>query len=260
QVVSEAAGTNSQSAEGEAAGPSVKVPQFKSWLYLTQHGLNGICKCEASGLSSIRLLSDAGFEPTVIMQHEAVIGGFTCLYEMAHPTNYPQLFSSALGCDYFEKLKVDQRNTQLDSHVKEHLDKEGCVFDLVTLEDGKLTAWLLPPREEGAPGRRALGRGTDGAAVMTGKCTTEEGAPGRRALGRGTDGAAVMTGKCTPEEGAPGRRALGRGTDGAAVMTGKCTTEEGAPGGWALGLGTDGAAVMTGRLNGVAKQLADWFL
>ncbi|KAI9546634.1 hypothetical protein NQZ68_024532 [Dissostichus eleginoides] len=52
------------------------------------------------------------FEPTVIMEHEAVIGGFKCLYwlvknEIAHHTNYPKLLSLAqlLGCDYFEKLK-----------------------------------------------------------------------------------------------------------------------------------------------------------
>ncbi|KAF3855721.1 hypothetical protein F7725_016444 [Dissostichus mawsoni] len=54
------------------------------------------------------------FEPTVIMEHEAVIGGFKCLYwlvknEIAHHTNYPKLLSLAqlLGCDYFEKLKVN---------------------------------------------------------------------------------------------------------------------------------------------------------
>ena len=53
------------------------------------------------------------FEPTVVVEHEAVIGGFKCLYwliknELAHHTNYPKLLSLAelLGCDYFRKLKV----------------------------------------------------------------------------------------------------------------------------------------------------------
>lgn len=50
------------------------------------------------------------------MKHEAIIGGFKCLYwlvknEIAPHTNYPKLLSLAmfLGCDYFEKLKVTQR-------------------------------------------------------------------------------------------------------------------------------------------------------
>lgn len=57
------------------------------------------------------------FEPTVILEHEAIIGGFKCLYwlmknEIAHHTNYPKLLSLAmlLGCDYFEKLKVTSRD------------------------------------------------------------------------------------------------------------------------------------------------------
>lgn len=55
------------------------------------------------------------FEPTVVVEHEAVIGGFKCLYwltknEIAHHTNYSKLLGLAelLGCDYFRKLKVKQ--------------------------------------------------------------------------------------------------------------------------------------------------------
>ena len=54
------------------------------------------------------------FEPVIHLEHEAIIGGFKCLYwliknEMAHHTKYPKLLSLArlLGCDYFDKLKVD---------------------------------------------------------------------------------------------------------------------------------------------------------
>lgn len=50
----------------------------------------------------------------VILEHEAVIGGFKCLYhltkkEQAHHTNYADLLELAelLGCQYFEKLKVN---------------------------------------------------------------------------------------------------------------------------------------------------------
>ena len=52
------------------------------------------------------------FEPIIIMEHEAVIGRFKCLYwlvkiEIAHHPNYGKLLSLAqlLGCDFFEKLK-----------------------------------------------------------------------------------------------------------------------------------------------------------
>ena len=56
----------------------------------------------------------AALEPMVVMEHEAVIGGFKCLYhltkrEQAHHTNYPALLELAklLGCDNFKKLKVN---------------------------------------------------------------------------------------------------------------------------------------------------------
>ncbi|KAK5852473.1 hypothetical protein PBY51_023938 [Eleginops maclovinus] len=151
------------------------------------------------------------FEPTVIIEYEAVIGVFKCLYwlvkkEIVHHTNYPKLLSLAqlLGCDYFEKLKVDHINNyqshrivdemleilaqivelpileeisrQLDLHVR-HLDKEGCVFknflDLVTLEDGKADSivadikYVLQKKE--LPVDRLYGFGTDAAVVMTGR-------------------------------------------------------------------------------------------
>lgn len=53
------------------------------------------------------------FEPTVVVEHEAVISGFKYLYwliknKLARHTNYPKLLSLAelLGCDFFRKLKV----------------------------------------------------------------------------------------------------------------------------------------------------------
>ncbi len=54
------------------------------------------------------------FEPTVVLEHVVIIGGFKCLYwlvknELAHHTNYPKLLNLAelLGGDYFRKLKVN---------------------------------------------------------------------------------------------------------------------------------------------------------
>lgn len=53
------------------------------------------------------------FEPNIVMEHEAIIGGFKCLYwlmknEISHHNNYPKLLSlgQLLGCSYFAKLKV----------------------------------------------------------------------------------------------------------------------------------------------------------
>ncbi|KAJ4948751.1 hypothetical protein JOQ06_020274 [Pogonophryne albipinna] len=66
----------------------------------------------ASGLSVVQ-----AFEPNIVMEHEAIIGGFKCLYwlmknEISHHNNYPKLLSLAqlLGCSYFAKLKLDQRS------------------------------------------------------------------------------------------------------------------------------------------------------
>lgn len=46
------------------------------------------------------------FEPTIVIEHEAIIGAFKCLYwliknEIAHHTSYAKLLSLAqlLGCD-----------------------------------------------------------------------------------------------------------------------------------------------------------------
>ncbi|KAL7373291.1 hypothetical protein ABVT39_003142 [Epinephelus coioides] len=136
----------------------LNMPQFKSWLYHTQHGMfcrlcrqhkppakkgpakrafvefGGVLyrkdyierhittehhqqsvKSQTSLASGFSVMD--AFEPTVVVEHEAVMGGFKCLYwliknELAHHTNYPKLLSLAelLGCDYFKKLKIDQRN------------------------------------------------------------------------------------------------------------------------------------------------------
>ncbi|KAK1897305.1 Zinc finger protein 862 [Dissostichus eleginoides] len=216
------------------------MPQFKNWLYLTQHGMFcRICRQHkppvkkgplkrafievgilvfrkdymdrhissephqysvkhqvslASGYSVMQ-----AFEPTVIMEHEAVIGGFKCLYwlvknEMAHHTNYPKLLSLAqlLGCDYFEKLKVDQRNNY-QSHriVDEMLEILAQIVELPILQEirssqaislevdettdgywiSMLDTWIKMSvlQKKELPVDRLYGLGTDGAAVMTGR-------------------------------------------------------------------------------------------
>ncbi|KAI4804553.1 hypothetical protein KUCAC02_026178 [Chaenocephalus aceratus] len=62
----------------------------------------------ASGLSVVQ-----AFEPNIAMEHEAIIGGFKCLYwlmknEISHHNNYPKLLSlvQLLGCSYFCKAEA----------------------------------------------------------------------------------------------------------------------------------------------------------
>ncbi|KAK1877284.1 UDP-glucose 4-epimerase [Dissostichus eleginoides] len=59
---------------------------------------------------------------SVVLEHEAVVGAFKCLYwlikhEIAHHTNYPALLELAnlLGCTYFDKLHIGQE-TNYRSH------------------------------------------------------------------------------------------------------------------------------------------------
>ncbi|KAI9536391.1 hypothetical protein NQZ68_033650 [Dissostichus eleginoides] len=76
-------------------------PRFKPWLYnIANHG------------SSVLV----AFDPVITLEHEAVIGGFKCLYhltkkEHAHHTNYADLLELAalLGCQYFHQ---DQETRQ----------------------------------------------------------------------------------------------------------------------------------------------------
>lgn len=53
------------------------------------------------------------FDRVIVLEHKAVVGGLKCLYRItkrkqAHHTNYPLLdLAELLGCNYFEKLKVN---------------------------------------------------------------------------------------------------------------------------------------------------------
>ncbi|KAL0964157.1 hypothetical protein UPYG_G00319980 [Umbra pygmaea] len=74
-------------------------PKYAGWLYHTEPGLP---------------ISEA-FQPILNVEHEAIIGGFKCLYwlvkhDIATHTNYPALLDLAdlLGCEYFAKLKMAQ--------------------------------------------------------------------------------------------------------------------------------------------------------
>ncbi|KAK1894428.1 Zinc finger protein 862 [Dissostichus eleginoides] len=306
-VVSESAGTNSQSTEGEAAGPSVVeaaegpsvveaaagpsvieaaagpsvveaaagpsvIPSIAtqdgtltgskchSSLYLTQHGMFcRICRQHkppvkkgplkrafievvkhqvslASGYSVMQ-----AFEPTVIMEHEAVIGGFKCLYwlvknEMAHHTNYPKLLSLAqlLGCDYFEKLKVDQRNNY-QSHriVDEMLEILAQIVELPILQEIRSSQAISLEVDETTD--VSVSRQLD----IHVRHLDKDGYVFNHFL----DLVTLEDGKA----------------DSVVAAIKSVLQKKELPVDRLYGLGTDGAAVMTGRLNGVAKQLTDSF-
>ncbi|KAI4795520.1 hypothetical protein KUCAC02_031358 [Chaenocephalus aceratus] len=76
------------------------------------------------------------FDPVITLEHEAVIGGFKCLYhltkkEHAHHTNYADLLELAelLGCQYFEKLKIGKTNYTSRRIIDEMVEILGSVVE-----------------------------------------------------------------------------------------------------------------------------------
>ncbi|XP_034085003.1 uncharacterized protein LOC117554649 isoform X2 [Gymnodraco acuticeps] len=190
----------------------------------------------ASGYSVMQ-----AFEPTVIMEHEAVIGGFKCLYwlvknEMAHHTNYPKLLSLAqlLGCDYFEKLKVDQRNNY-QSHriVDEMLEILAQIVELPILQEIRSSQAISLEVDETTD--VSISRQLD----LHVRHLDKEGCVFNHFL----DLVTLEDGKA----------------DSVVAAIKSVLQKKELPVDRLYGLGTDGAAVMTGRLNGVAKQLTDSF-
>lgn len=130
---------------GPSQRPFIEVPcinyrrdALDSHLSSTNH-----ISCVGIAAQSSRSLPiSEAFQPILNMEHEAIIGGFKCLYwlvkhEIAHHTNYPTLLDLAdlLGCEYFAKLKIDQR-TNYRSHriVDEMLQIIGEVVEEPILE------------------------------------------------------------------------------------------------------------------------------
>ncbi|KAK5925561.1 hypothetical protein CgunFtcFv8_018076 [Champsocephalus gunnari] len=177
------------------------------------------------------------FEPTVIMEHEAVIGGFKCLYwlvknEMGHHTNYPSCLAQLLGCDYFEKLKVDQRNNY-QSHriVDEMLEILAQILELPTLQEIRSSQAISLEVDETTDVSRHLD--------LHVRHLDKEGCVFHHFL----DLVTLEDGK----------------TDSVVAAIKSVLQKKELPVDGLYGLGTDDAAVMTGRLNGVAKQLTDSF-
>ncbi|XP_034075010.1 E3 SUMO-protein ligase KIAA1586-like [Gymnodraco acuticeps] len=175
------------------------------------------------------------------MEHEAVIGGFKCLYwlvknEIAHHTNYPKLLSLAqlLGCDYFEKLKVDQRNNY-QSHriVDEMLEILAQIVELPILQEIRSSQAISLEVDETTD--VSVSRQLD----LHVRHLDKEGCVFNHFL----DLVTLEDGKA----------------DSVVAAIKSVLLKKELPVDRLYGLGTDGAAVMTGRLNGVAKQLTDSF-
>ncbi|XP_034093435.1 uncharacterized protein LOC117560614 [Gymnodraco acuticeps] len=188
----------------------------------------------ASGLSVVQ-----AFEPNIVMEHEAIIGGFKCLYwlmknEISHHNNYPKLLSltQLLGCSYFAKLKLDQRSNY-HSHriVDEMLEILAKIVESSIMEKMRASAAIGLEVDET----------TDVSVIrqldLHVRLLDKDGLVYTHFL----DLVPLDDGKA----------------DTVVAAIKRVIQEKGLPTNKLYGLGTDGAAVMTGRLNGVAKQLTD---
>ncbi|XP_034056592.1 uncharacterized protein LOC117535995 isoform X2 [Gymnodraco acuticeps] len=188
----------------------------------------------ASGLSVVQ-----AFEPNIVMEHEAIIGGFKCLYwlmknEISHHNNYPKLLSltQLLGCSYFAKLKLDQRSNY-HSHriVDEMLEILAKIVESSIMEKMRVSAAIGLEVDET----------TDVSVIrqldLHVRLLDKDGLVYTHFL----DLVPLDDGKA----------------DTVVAAIKRVIQEKGLPTNKLYGLGTDGAAVMTGRLNGVAKQLTD---
>ncbi|XP_073718948.1 zinc finger protein 862 isoform X2 [Misgurnus anguillicaudatus] len=260
----------------------LKMPEFKNWLYYTQHGMfcrmcrqhkptakkgpakrafvefgaqiyrkdyldrhittehhQESIKCQASLSSGISVMDS--FEPTVVVEHEAVIGGFKCLYwltknEIAHHTNYSKLLGLAelLGCDYFRKLKIDKRNNYRSHRIiDDMLEILAEVVEEPILSDIRSSQAISLEVDESTD--VSMSRQLD----LHVRYLDKEG----HVFNQFLDLVPIPDGKADTIVTAIKNVMLKK-----AIPTEKL-----------YGLGTDGAAVMTGRVNGVAKQLTDSF-
>ncbi|KAK5853452.1 hypothetical protein PBY51_014602 [Eleginops maclovinus] len=208
---------------------------------LDQHlgSTNHISCVGITAQSSRSLPINEAFQPILNLEHEAIIGGFKCLYwlvkhEIAHHTNYPALLDLAdlLGCEYFAKLKIDQR-TNYRSHriVDEMLQILGEVVEEPILEAIKSS--------------KAIGLEIDESTDIS---VTKQ---------------LDLHVRYTDKEGRMFCQFLDLVSipDGTAITIAEAVKEviirKEIPQDRIFGLGTDGAAVMTGRRNGTAKLLTD---
>ncbi|RXN37536.1 zinc finger protein 862-like [Labeo rohita] len=204
----------------------------------TEHHQESI-RCQASLASGVSVMDS--FEPTVVVEHEAIIGGFKCLYwlvknEKAHHTNYPKLLSLAelLGCDYFKKLKIDQRNNyrshRIIDEMLEILSQEIEEPILMAIRSSQAISLEIDESTDVSVSRQL---------DLHVRYMDKEG----KTFNQFLDLVSVPDGKA----------------DTIVSAVKKVLLEKGIPTERLYGLGTDGAAVMTGRVNGVEKQLTDSF-
>ncbi|KAK1876665.1 Zinc finger protein 862 [Dissostichus eleginoides] len=230
-------------------------PRFKPWLYnIANHGMfcrfdyldkhaatrhhQESVKAHAALIQGSSVL--VAFDPVITLEHEAVIGGFKCLYhltkkEHAHHTNYADLLELAelLGCQYFEKLKIGRTNYTSHRIIDEMLEILGTVVEEPILANISASV--------------AIGLEVDETTDVSVKKQLDVHV-------RYMDKNGLLYSQFLD---------LVTVSDGRADTIVKAIrtilTKKNIPTQRIYGLGTDGAAVMTGRVNGAAKQLQDTF-
>ncbi|KAI4822899.1 hypothetical protein KUCAC02_008420 [Chaenocephalus aceratus] len=180
------------------------------------------------------------FDPVITLEHEAVIGGFKCLYlltkkEHAHHTNYADLLELAelLGCQYFEKLKIGKTNYTSHRIIDEMLEILGSVVEEPILANISASV--------------AIGLEVDETTDVSVKKQLHVHV---RYMDKNGLLYSQFLDLVTVSDGRADTIVKARRT---------ILTKKNIPTQRIYGLGTDGAAVMTGRVNGVAKQLQDTF-
>ncbi|KAL1251696.1 hypothetical protein QQF64_019492 [Cirrhinus molitorella] len=183
----------------------------------------------------------SSFEPTVVLEHEVVVGAFKCLYwlikhEIAHHTNYSALLQLAnlLGCTYFDKLNVSIFCKYI---INEMLEILAAVIEKPILRNISQSQAIGLEIDESTD--VSVCRQLD----IHVRYLDNEG----KVFCQFLDLICLTDGKA----------------DSIVAAIRKIIHTKGIPTHLIFGLATDGAAVMTGRQNGVAKQLSEewpWLL
>ncbi|KAI4816336.1 hypothetical protein KUCAC02_008663 [Chaenocephalus aceratus] len=236
-----AANTSKHRSGGFLHGHLLRLGAFRS-DYLDKHAATKhhqeSVKAHAALIQGSAVL--VAFDPVITLEHEAVIGGFKCLYhltkkEHAHHTNYADLLELAelLGCQYCEKLKIGKNNYTSHRIIDEMLEILGSVVEEPILANISASV--------------AIGLEVDETTDVSVKKQLDVHV-------RYMDKNGLLYSQFLD---------LVTVSDGRADTIVKAIrtilTKKNIPTQRIYGLGTDGAAVMTGRVNGVAKQLQDTF-
>ncbi|KAL3064913.1 hypothetical protein OYC64_001027 [Pagothenia borchgrevinki] len=176
------------------------------------------------------------FEPTVVLEHEAVVGALNRLYwlikhEITHHTNYPASLELAnlLGCTYFDKLNIGYKTNYRSHRIIDEI--------LATVVEQPILRAIALSKAIGLEIDETTDVSVCRQMDIHVRYLDQEGKLWSQFL----DLICLTDGKA----------------DSIVLALKNIIQMKGIPVHVIFGLGTDGAAVMTGKHNGVAKQLSN---